>query len=226
MLPVFMILRSKIYFMRAIARNTVFSERCAKTPRCVCCTGVFVCFQGKSALTLPEERRAGRQLASAAEVVHFSGDEVYCAAAAGIEMRGIGLVVNVDRDEHALAVCTPFPDALPVGEDELLEVAVAQSAAFAVRLRHGGDGVGQLVPLGRVERGPQRVVALLLGALGAPLTAVIDARNARHAEQQRVDKRQMAAVLEDGRDAGDIVVVDEREYHLAGMSSNKLHRQM
>ena len=90
-----------------------------KIPRCVCCTGVFVCFQGKSALALPEKRRAGGQFAAAAEIMRLSGDEVDRAAAFRVEVRGIRLVVDIDRDEHSLAVCTPFPDALPVGEDEL-----------------------------------------------------------------------------------------------------------
>ena len=162
-------------------------------------------FTGKpaSALAFPEKRRAGGQLAAAAEIMRLSGDEVDRAAAFRVEVRGIRLVVDVDRDEHALAVCTPFPDALLVGEDELLEVAVAQSAALTVRLRHRGDGVGQRVPLRRVERGAQRVVALLLVSLRAPFAAVIDARNARHAEEQRVDEGQMAAVLEDGRRRAD-----------------------
>ena len=143
--------------------------------------------------------------------MRLSGDEVDRAAAFRVEVRSIRLVVDIDRDEHTLAVRTPLPDALPVGEDELPEVTVAQCAALTVRLRHRGDGVGQRVPLRRVERGAQRVVALLLVSLRAPFAAVIDARNARHAEEQRVDEGQMAAVLEDGRDARHIMVVDERE---------------
>ena len=127
-----------------------------------------MCFQGKSALALPEERRAGGQFAAAAEIMRLSGDEVDRAAAFRVEVRGIRLVVDIDRDEHSLAVCTPFPDALPVGEDELTEVTVAQCAAFTVCLRHRGDGVGQRVPLRRVERGTQRIVALLLVSLRAP----------------------------------------------------------
>ena len=149
--------------------------------------------------------------------MRLSGDEVDRAAAFRVEVRGIRLVVDIDRDEHTLAVRTPLPDALPVGEDELTEVAVAQCAALAVRLRHRGDGVGQRVPLRRVERGAQRVVALLLVSLRAPFAAVIDARNARHAEEQRVDEGQMAAVLEDGRDARHIMVVDEREQMFAAV---------
>ena len=74
-------------------------------------------------------------------------------------------------------------------DHKLLEAAVAERAAFAVRLRHCGDTGGQVVLDRLLERGTQSVIAVLLFALGAPFAAVVDARNAGHAEQQRIDQR-------------------------------------
>ena len=83
--------------------------------------------------------------------MHFSGDQIDGAAAARIEMRRIGLAVDIDGNQHALSIADAFPDALLIRQDELLKIAVAQGFAAAMRFDHGGDTVGQPVPFGRFE---------------------------------------------------------------------------
>ena len=84
-----------------------------------------------------------------------------------------------------------------------------------MRLRHCGDTGGQVVLDRLLERGAQSVIAVLLFALGAPFAAVVDARNAGHAEQQCIDQRQMRRILQDGRNARDVVVIHKRKQMLA-----------
>ena len=84
-----------------------------------------------------------------------------------------------------------------------------------MRLCHCGDTGGQVVLDRLLERGAQSVIAVLLFALGTPLAAIVDARNAGHAEQQRVDQRQMRRILQDGRNARDVVVIHKRKQVLA-----------
>ena len=147
--------------------------------------------------------------------MHFSGNEVHSTAAARVKVCVVRLLVDIYGNEHAFAVCLALPDALLVGEHKLLEAAVAERAAFAVRLCHCGDTGGQVVLDRLLERGAQSVIAVLLFALGTPLAAIVDARNAGHAEQQRVDQRQMRRILQDGRNARDVVVIHKRKQVLA-----------
>ena len=149
--------------------------------------------------------------------MQLTGDQIDRLPALCVKVRDIGLVVNVDRNQHTLALGDALPDALLVGQDDLLEVAVAQRLALAVRLGKGSDPVGQLVPLRLVKRRAQRVVALMLFALGAPFAAVVYARDARHAELQRINERQVLGVGQDGGDAGDIVVVHKVQQVLAAV---------
>ena len=149
--------------------------------------------------------------------MRLAGDEVDRPAALCVKVRGVGLVVNIDRNQHALVLANALPDALLVGQHDLLEVAVAERLTLLVRFGQRGDPVGQLVPHRRLERGAQRVVTLVLFARSAPLAAVIHARDARHAEQQRVDQRQVPGVLQDGCNAGDIVVIHKAQKVLAAV---------
>ena len=114
--------------------------------------------------------------------MHFSGNEVHSTAAARVKVCVVRLLVDIYGNEHAFAVCLALPDALLVGEHKLLEATVAKRAAFTVRLRHCGDTGGQVVLDRLLERGAQSVIAVLLFALGAPFAAVVDARNAGHAD--------------------------------------------
>ena len=56
---------------------------------------------------------------------------------------------------------------------------------------------------------------MLFFSFSAPFAAVVDARNAGHAEQQRIDQRQMRRILQDGRNARHIVVIHKRKQVLA-----------
>ncbi len=67
-----------------------------------------------------------------------------------------------------------------------------------------------------LKGGTQAVVAPLhLRPLHSPLAAVIDARDARHTEQQGVDERQMLGIRQVTRDARDIVVIHKAQQVLA-----------
>ena len=65
-----------------------------------------------------------------------------------------------------------------------------------MKLRKRSNGIRELVPLGRSElRAEGIVTALSLFTQDAPLAAVINAGDARHAEEQAVDERQMPFFL-------------------------------
>ena len=127
-----------------------------------------------SALALPEEGRVGGQFTAAAEVVRFAGDQILRQTALCIKVRGIRLVVDVDRDQNALTVIDALPDALFVGQQYLLEVTVAQNTRSSVRLCKRSNPLGQVVPQRFFKRGTQRVISLVLFTLGAPFATVVD----------------------------------------------------
>ena len=79
-------------------------------------------------------------------------------------------------------------------------------------LGHGGDEVGELVPLGSLKAGAQVVVgAGLLDGLLPPLAAVVDAGDAGHAKDQAVQQRQVVGVFQNAGRPGDVVVVAEAQ---------------
>ena len=151
------------------------------------------------------------KFAAAAKVVSFAGNEVIGKSVACVEMRGERLIVGIYRDKHALTLKIALENALLVGKNRYLDVAVAERLSFAVSLCERGDVRGKLVALGLIERGTKSGVAVFFLSLCAPLAAVVNAGNSGHSEEQRVDERQVARVGEDARDARNIVVIGEAE---------------
>ena len=107
-------------------------------------------------------------------------------------------------------------------EDQLLRLALHlavvaphDGVALLARVGQRGHPVGEVVPLRRVQGGAQLVVAVALLALDAPLAAVVDAGHAAHGEEQPVERLELALVVQFGRDARHVVVVDKVEQVLA-----------
>ena len=112
-------------------------------------------------------------------------------------------------------LAAPLEHRLLVGEHQILEIAEAQRLAAPVGAGHGGDGIGEPVPLRPIEAGPQGVVPLGFVAQGAPLAAVVQAGNAGHTKQNAVHQGQMGGILQDGGGTGYVMVVGKAEQVLA-----------
>lgn len=178
------------------------------------------------ALTPPKRHAVGRQQAAAAEVVNFPGEQIHPLAAARVKVGGIGLAVSVHRHQHPLALHLPLEDELSVGEQDFLIVPIAQGTAAPPGLCHGGNGIGEAVPLGLVEGGAQGLVPLGLLPQDAPLAAVVDAGDARHAEEQAVQHRQMFRIAQNAGCPSDVVVVHEGQQMLAPVQAPGLRAKL
>ena len=136
----------------------------------------------------PEVSAVGRQLASAAKVVRFAGDEINRASGVCVKVRCVRYIVRVYRHQNAFAIAGTFKDQLAVCHNKDSEIAVTQGFAAGARPGKFPDPFRQFVFLRSVEAGAKRVIAVFLAALSAPLAAIVDARDSGHAEQQGIEE--------------------------------------
>ena len=130
---------------------------------------------------------------------------------------GIG---SVDRNQDPLAVGLSFEDKLVVCDDHVAVDPVAESIARPADIDQFRDESGQLIWLRLLEAGAQGIIIIRrLDAFLAPLAAIVDARDARHAEEEPVGQRQVFFVCQDARDPGHIVVVDKIHQMLASVDA-------
>ena len=158
--------------------------------------------------------------------MELPGDEIHRLAAARVKVGGVGRVRGVDGHQDPLRVRPALEDGLVVGEDDVLEVPIAQGHALPVGPGHGGDLVRQGVPLRRVKGGAQGVVPLGLLPQGAPLAAVVQAGDAGHAEGQAVNQGDVGGIFQDAGGPGHVVVVGEAEKVLALVEGPRLRAEL
>ena len=158
--------------------------------------------------------------------MELAGDEVRGSACPGVEVGGIGHVVGIHRHQYPFVFPTPLKDDLPVGEDHVAIAAIAESTTLLPDFRHGGDGVGEIVPLRFLQSGAQTGVSLILVPLDAPFTAVVEGRNPRHAEEDTVSGENVAGLIEHAGDAGDVVVIEETEKGLSPIEGPLLRAKL
>ena len=60
----------------------------------------------------PECAGVRGQIAAAAKVMRLAGNQIHRGAAAGVEIRVVGLPCRVDGHQHALAIHTAFKNQL------------------------------------------------------------------------------------------------------------------
>ena len=149
--------------------------------------------------------------------MRLTGDEVDGTTAPGIEVRHSRLGRRVYRHNDPLVPMTAPEDKLLRLALQLVVVAPHNGVALLARVRQRRHPVREVVPLGRVKRGAQLVVAVVLLALDTPLAAVVDARDAAHGKEQPVERLELALVVQLRRDARHVVVVEKVEQVPAGI---------
>ena len=159
--------------------------------------------------------------------MHFSGDEVAGAACFCVKVCGKRLIVGVDGNHNAFILKSTLKDDLLVGHQSNGVAAVAQRLGGFLCLCELGNPFGQFVGLRLVKARTQiGVRTLLLLCLFAPFAAVVNARDARHANHHRVNERQMLFVGQNRCNAGHVVIVDKGQQMLALVQRPRLRPKL
>ena len=165
--------------------------------------------------TSPEGGKEGGQLAAAAKVVDFPGNQVPGAARLGVKVGMIRLRRRVDGHQHPLVLILPLKDELMILLHYRFIAPILQGLTVGKRLGASGNPLGQVILFGLLKAGTQGRVAVLLFPLGAPLAAVIDTGNAGHSEEQAVDGLQMPGLGENAGHPSNVVIIHEIQQVLA-----------
>ena len=145
-------------------------------------------------LTFPEICTVRRQFASAAKIMSFSGNQIFCHSASCVEMGSIGFAVCVDGNQHPLTVRFPFKDALLIGQNHRTEIAVIQGIRILFRSSQACNPIGQLIPFCWIKAGSENGIAVFLISFLSPFTSIVYTGNAWHTESQRINQRKMGRV--------------------------------
>lgn len=100
---------------------------------------------------LPERGVVWRELRTAAEIMHFSGDEVAGAACFCVKVCGKRLIVGIDGNHNAFILKSALKDDLLVGHQTNGVTAVAQRLGGFLCLRELGNPFGQFIGLRLVK---------------------------------------------------------------------------
>ena len=122
--------------------------------------------------------------------------------------------IGVHAHQHRLLLALPADDDLLVQQSLVFIAALAQGLAVQLDGAEPPNELGQLVLHRLLKAGAQAGVAILLVAIRAPLAAIVQAGDARHAVEHGIEPRQVVLVPQNGVDAGHIVVIRKAQQML------------
>ena len=138
----------------------------------------------------------------------------------------VGLGRGVDGDQHAVVAAAALKDQLRRLDKDVAVAARAQGRAGGARPGQGGDPGGQLILFRLLDGRAQGGVAVLFLAGHPPFAAIVDGRDAGHAEQKAVERFEVFFVRKDAGNAGDVVVVGKIEQRFAGVQAPGLRAEL